>query len=566
MTNGDQRGWIYGYQYVCSNEDGGSYISFGSGSNTTSKWDIYLSKISSDVTAPDFEVKVNQTIAGDQLVPVVATHGSTVLVAWEGVCADNTYGISLRGFSSNGDPLTDEMKVNTYSAATTKVNARSSPGIGVNSSGVKVVVWASYDQDSSNSRCIYGQMVGSDFIKTGGEFLVNTHILNNQENPMAAMDGFGGFVVTWMGYGSSGSSYDVWLKRYDSSGTALTGDVRVNSYYLGRQHFQSMAMASDGRFVVVWQAEELGEGPNYDIYAQLYNADGTAQGSNFLVNTYTTGNETYPMVAMDDSGNFTVVWQAHGHPLDTDTCVMGQRFNSSGDKIGCEFRVNSYTSGIQEIGTISCSPSGDHWLSAWVSQGQDGSGRGVYAQLLEPYQVAPDALTVCDGASMQLTAPALAQEVSYQWLLDGSPLDGETSYTLSLASFSEPFAGEYTCQVQGTCGTDPEESLSSIIDFQALTEFTTQPQPFSGTEGDALSLSVQALGVVLSYQWQLDGEDLVEDGRISGAQSDSLAMTSLETTDGGDYTCVVETPCGAVVSEVAGVDVVVSRVDLWLAF
>jgi hypothetical protein len=35
---------------------------------------------------------------------------------------------------------------------------------------------------------------------------------------------------------------------------------------------------------------------------------GVAQGSNFLVNTYTTGNQREPSIAIDNNGNFIISW------------------------------------------------------------------------------------------------------------------------------------------------------------------------------------------------------------------------------------------------------------------
>ena len=45
-------------------------------------------------------------------------------------------------------------------------------------------------------------------------------------------------------------------------------------------------MDSAGDFVVAWESQAE-DGSNYGIYAQRYNAAGAAQGSEFLVNTYT---------------------------------------------------------------------------------------------------------------------------------------------------------------------------------------------------------------------------------------------------------------------------------------
>ena len=95
------------------------------------------------------------------------------------------------------------------------------------------------------------------------------------------------------------------------AGAPAGGEFQVNTTTASSQGFPSVAMDSAGNFVVVW--ESFGQdGSGSGVYAQRYNAAGVAQGSEFLVNTYTTGYQQYPSVAMDGSGNFVVTWQSSG--------------------------------------------------------------------------------------------------------------------------------------------------------------------------------------------------------------------------------------------------------------
>jgi hypothetical protein len=68
-------------------------------------------------------------------------------------------------------------------------------------------------------------------------------------------------------------------------------------------------MDADGDFVVVWHS--LGSGgtdtSDFSVQGQRYDAAGSAQGSQFQVNTYTTNVQFAPSVAMDADGDFVVV-------------------------------------------------------------------------------------------------------------------------------------------------------------------------------------------------------------------------------------------------------------------
>ena len=81
---------------------------------------------------------------------------------------------------------------------------------------------------------------------------------------------------------------------------------------------------------------------------------------------------------MDASGNFTVVWQSDQQDGNS-WGIYGQRFNAAGQRLGGEFRVNTYTLDKQIAPQIAMDAAGD-FMVAWQSFGQDGSGYGVYAR------------------------------------------------------------------------------------------------------------------------------------------------------------------------------------------
>ena len=69
-------------------------------------------------------------------------------------------------------------------------------------------------------------------------------------------------------------------------------------------------------------------------------------GSELMVNTHTTDSQRSSAVAIDDLGNFVVVWHSDNQDGDQ-SGIFGQRFAPDGSKLGSEFQVNSTTSGSQ---------------------------------------------------------------------------------------------------------------------------------------------------------------------------------------------------------------------------
>jgi len=131
-------------------------------------------------------------------------------------------------------------------------------------------------------------------------------------------------------------------------------------------------MASDGRFVVVWDCLDR-EG----VYGQRYDASGAAAGTEFRINTATSGNQGRPSVAMASDGRFVVVWQSAGQDGDG-LGVYGQRYDASGASAGTEFRINVFTSADQRFPDVAMAPDG-RFVVAWDSSGQDGDSTGVFA-------------------------------------------------------------------------------------------------------------------------------------------------------------------------------------------
>jgi hypothetical protein len=280
-------------------------------------------------------------------------------------------GLPQVGWSQGGDPLGPEFRVNTYTP-----NSQRVPSVGSDSSGNFVVVWSSYQQDGS-SYGVFGQRFASSGVPMGPEFRVNTYTTGNQYIADVSSGSSGSFVVVWADYGHDGSFTGVVGQRYAGSGAPLGTEFRVNTYTTAEQGFPSIASASTGNFVVVWQSLSQ-DGSQEGIFGQRYAASGTPLGPEFRVNTYTTNAQDRPVVASDPSGNFVVVWisaQQDGSVRG----IFGRRFASSGAPLGSEFRVNTYTTSHQRAPSVASDAAGN-FVVVWSSYTQDGSNYGVFGQ------------------------------------------------------------------------------------------------------------------------------------------------------------------------------------------
>ncbi len=92
-------------------------------------------------------------------------------------------------------------------------------------------------------------------LPAGGEFQVNTYTTSQQTEPSVAMQSDGRFIVTWESFGSAGTDTSLGSiqgQRYDAHGVPLGAEFQINTYSTGHQSVPAVAAASNGDFVVVW--------------------------------------------------------------------------------------------------------------------------------------------------------------------------------------------------------------------------------------------------------------------------------------------------------------------------
>ena len=254
-------------------------------------------------------------------------------------------------------------------------------GVTPDGAGGFVVVWLSGSSAGTDSDAysIQGQRYSAEGSPVGGEFQINSYTTSSQLHPEAGPDGAGGFVVVWGSEGSSGTdsdSYSIQGQRFASNGNAEGEEFQINSFTPDKQSFPATGPDGAGGFVVVWNSRGSNgmDSDSDSIQGQRFLSNGEAEGGEFQINNYSTASQRYPVVSLDGSGGFVVVWQSDGSSgTDSDlSSIQGQRFASNGTKVGDEFQINTYTSSMQQQPAIS--PDGtEGFVVAWNSEGSNGT-------------------------------------------------------------------------------------------------------------------------------------------------------------------------------------------------
>ncbi len=255
------------------------------------------------------------------------------------------------------------------------------PAIAVARSGKFTVIWAGTYLDTSAKKCVFARSFNHRGLPTSDRFVVNTSTnFSCRANPRIAMDHWGNSVIVWAGGAQESLLY---FQRYNDNGVPVGDETKVSDLRIGASKPLDVAMDLDGRFVVVWDTTVSpgSDTDSYAIIAQRFSVNGEPVGDEFQVNDYTTDAQVQPKVAMDDVGNFVVVWRSTGSPgTDNSTySVQARIFNFDGPGFAePQFQVNQLISLDQEDPAVAMGRTGS-FVVAWASN-VDGGDQGIMAR------------------------------------------------------------------------------------------------------------------------------------------------------------------------------------------
>ena len=206
----------------------------------------------------------------------------------------------------------------------------------------------------------------------GGEFPLVGDIAGHQQHPSVALHREGG-LVAWQNatVDSGGERVVVQALGADYRGV---GAPQVASQNIAGQNDLNPAVAAlpEGRSVVVW---ESGPRSSQDIFIRFLDAQGQFQTDIQPVNSFQAGVQSDAAVSALANGNVLVVWASDGQDGSGEG-IYGQRFSQTGSKVGTEFRVNQTTNRNQSRPAVAAL-SASQFVVSWVGEsvaGQNSSG------------------------------------------------------------------------------------------------------------------------------------------------------------------------------------------------
>jgi hypothetical protein len=167
----------------------------------------------------------------------------------------------------------------------------------------------------------------------------------------------GGAVFVWQG-GVEALNQHIYARFLSAGSTWLTtNDVLVNTFTNNFQADPAVATLTNGNVIVVWDSfNEAGSGSMLDVYGRIFSPTGQPLTGEFLINQFTSYNQSAPTVAALANGGFVVAWVSEqersaaagntaltvsGQLAHASVDVYTRLYDGNGNPQGGESRVNS---------------------------------------------------------------------------------------------------------------------------------------------------------------------------------------------------------------------------------
>ncbi|GAA5187296.1 hypothetical protein GCM10023322_35360 [Rugosimonospora acidiphila] len=324
----------------------------------------------------------NSVSTGEQSLPAVAANrNGDVAVTWQDdrtatTPTDTTHSdIYLRLFH-NG---VSSYEIKLSAGGTAGTNWRHiTPDVGLDDRGDAVVVWA--DDPDGNGFYNVAYRVVSPAGKVLGSGHANGNSDGQQINPKVAVDPDGApdsttavaFTAVWEDIQGSAAAT---VKAAGYTGTATKAyEVTVNAAG-GSQHRPDVAVDASGNATVVWDEDTDGNGFYNVGLTRLAKANGAVILSRRSANTITDGQQEHPSVAANFNGDFVVSWESDHTGT---TGVWARSFGADGTGLSPEVQVSTGTgAGSPSVGI-------DDQSDAVVGWSVAGTDPAVWARGLNP--------------------------------------------------------------------------------------------------------------------------------------------------------------------------------------
>lgn len=389
--------------HIISNDAGG-FFAVWSDTRGGFNSDIYAQRVgpSGDALWAPNGVLIAGGPANQAWPQVVSDGAGGIIVVWQDYRSGN-YDIYAQRVHGNG---TAAWSVNGVSVCV-HTGTQDFPVIAMDDAGGAIIAW----NDHRDFSDLFAQRIAADGAKmwpVDGVVLCDAY--NAQVGCQVVSDGVGGAIFAWGDNRLLSGTTDMWAQRIDGLGNALWApNGNLVSGAPGQQGFPLIASDGNSGVIVAWDDWRV---PAADAYAQRMNADGTgAWLTDGTAESAAAGNQYPRGVVGDGFGGAVTVWE-DGRSLTPNYDIYAQLTDANGASTwGADGTPICTASGKQSMPGVVSDGSGG-FIIAWSD------ARGTYANIFAQRVTGNGApLWTLNGVAI---APAASAQAGPQMVSDGS--------------------------------------------------------------------------------------------------------------------------------------------------
>jgi hypothetical protein len=520
---------------------------YGDDSATSIKAQVY----GADGAPIGGEFLVNTDTVGLQaLSTITGLADGGFVITWSSLGQTDVVDIKAQIFNATGEPVGSEFLVNSITDGIQVLST-----VTALSDGCFVVTWTDSNGGGTDTSItsIMGQLYDANGVAINSAFQINTETDSVQLLSKVAGLADGCFVVTWTDVSETlgdDSVTSIKAQIFDGDGQPTGSEFLVNSSVAGPQVLSTVTGLADGCFVITWTDAPVDLGSidindlstitsaitPIDIKGQMYDAEGTPVGGEFLVNTSTAGAQLFSTVTGLANGGFVVTWTdvpldlTQLDPQDPNALlnlisaidIKAQIFDAEGAPDGSEFVVNSDAVGVQFLSTVAGLANGD-FVVTWSSIGQT-DGFDVKAQMFSTNH----APVIISGLGGPTATVSIDENTTAVTTVNANDVDPGTTLTYSISGGAD----QSQFQIDPTTGV---LSFLSAPGFEApgdagadnVYDVTVQVSDGTLTDTQAIAVTVTDVNDVTP--------DITSDGGAATATAsiaeNTTAVTTVAATD-----------------------------------
>ena len=199
----------------------------------------------------------------------------------------------------------------------------------------------------------------------------------------------------------------------------------------------------------------------------------------------------------------------------------------------------------------------DDSLYGTTPAGANDYSGSVFRFVISPaISVQPTSQNIGTGSNVVFSVTASGTvPLNYQWkkngglLADGGNVTGASSANLTLTGLALSDSGTYSVSVTNLAGITSSTNVVLLVFDPPV--ITGQPTNLFIGLGTNAIFRVTATGTSPNFQWRKNGVNVLNGGRMAGATTANLTISSASAGDSGTYTLLVTNIAGSVISGAA---------------